>query len=303
MNSPRYSESEEKEEEQKEHLSYDVTFQYMLKMDARTLQNACNISKMHAEICNDNSFWVQKIDRDFPDINGYYDTTEAKKAWILCTVGRRFTFSINLEIHLIYQIGNNPRRYPTYIKKSQIPESEEVYNYARNTIEPYLAKEIKILYPSISKKLFGVSSKIDISSYDNIFYMKGKNNIFIYLRKSKDKERGGIKRFSEQEIKVLEYIFKNVNLFSNSKSFKEEEKEVLGSDVELQYDEEGYPIEKYSLKSFDPRKDFILIETKKFTTSNKDLKYPSFEESRKEKLPDSFVEKIKRVRDEQMGEH
>lgn len=46
---------------------YDVAWQLLLRMDPATLAKSCQLNRMYREICNENAFWKQKIEQDFPD--------------------------------------------------------------------------------------------------------------------------------------------------------------------------------------------------------------------------------------------
>jgi len=77
-----------------EKLPDELIFEYMLKLDPRSLQNACRINKRYAEICNDQHFWKKKIDIDYKDY--YIPSCEGdyKKCWIRLYQGTMFKFDL-----------------------------------------------------------------------------------------------------------------------------------------------------------------------------------------------------------------
>lgn len=194
-------------------LSYDVIFETMLKMGPRELQNNCSVSRIHAEICNTNSFWIQKIRRDFPEIEGHYNKEKAKKAWVLCVVGRRFELQIGFWVNLNY-----PEKYDllTDDEKAKFEGDEELKKYLHNLIDKKLISRIEKHYENISRYYSSIVSRNCLGlSNDMIFYIKEDVLVF-YIRKRKNRKRRGIPRFREREIKLMNmFLYQNERLLGH----------------------------------------------------------------------------------------
>lgn len=266
-------------------LSYDVTFEYMLKMDAKTLQNACSVSKMHAEICSNNSFWIQKINRDFPDINGHYDVEKAKKAWVLCTIGHKFVLNLYMQVKLFNQSFDVVDEFNT-----KFPKDEKAYQYLSNFINKNTIETVKQNYWFKMNRIYedATCEHIDISN-DMIFYIKN-DTVTLYLRRSKSRQYNGIKRFTETEKEVIllvlkDYIFHSITEDDNVEMFK---------DVSLYYNNDGFQISEKKFMS-NQNDGFVIIEAKNPIATILKENYPTLIESR-ERLSMKALDEIESLR-------
>lgn len=202
-------------------MNYDTIFEVMLKLGPRDLQNACRVDRIHSDVCDDNNFWVQKIKRDYPKIEGHYDYQQAKKTWILCTVGHRFEFDICLNVELYY-LGREEGKEQTLIEDknpenlvgnemTRIPKDLETENF----ILEQVGNLRQILRESRNVK------DIKISKYIISYIERSPrgDRLILYIRKSKSNI--GIPRFDPREISMMEYAIAD-KLFSKTEDLRDD---------------------------------------------------------------------------------
>lgn len=175
-------------------LPQEMVYEYMLRLGASDLQNACRTSKRHAEICRDNNFWIAKIKVDFPDIIGHYDKTNAKKAWIHCTVGLRFVFNIYISHALYYNdaaIGSFMNKFPE--------DDEEALKYIYDLVREEAIERIQDRYLSLSQ-YFSSTKCINLSN-SMIYYIKD-GRFCIYLRRRRN-GKSQLLKLSQNKIELI----------------------------------------------------------------------------------------------------
>lgn len=220
-------------------LSYDVVFEYMLKMDPKTLQQACQISRIHADVCSDNNFWIQKINRDFPDINGHYDVTNAKKNWTLCAVGHRFSCYLYLGVSAYYQDVN------IVDYNVRFPEDKEAIDYISDLIDREAIERITSVY-----KLYSGDNEGCIRLSNQIIYYVEDGQIVLYLRNSKSRLHKGIKKLNGNQINIIRKIINRGHLVISEtpKDIQREKNIKEFQDLVLKYDRDGNLISNSNLR-------------------------------------------------------
>lgn len=196
----------------------EIIREYLLHLDAQSLQSACRLNRQYANICRDDVFWKWKIQVDYPDLELEEPSFDSwKETWIFLYSTVKFHFKILLNIDE-YVIGPVPSDHyePFYDDDDYLEmlmRDHEYYNlpleYIRDITSDitsditlfdtnYIPDEItvkklrhvmpniieQILYRLdsiyVEKELFGKS--LPITDTINIFFNIKGNDIVVYLK-------------------------------------------------------------------------------------------------------------------------
>lgn len=123
----------------------EILMQYLLPLDAESLQNACRSFKLFSDICKDDYFWYMKVERDF----GMIDKKDTwKNTWIKASKEKTYEFVYNYSIYRYDERGllDEDERIMVELPNREFSQSEVemLYQYFTEFIT-----ESDILYRSL----------------------------------------------------------------------------------------------------------------------------------------------------------
>lgn len=84
-------------------LSYDETWELLIRLDPVSLSNACQVNRMYRDICNAEGFWKQKIEYDFGIKNPEkIENLTWKQSWLTLRRGYTIEFSWSVRDIMTY---------------------------------------------------------------------------------------------------------------------------------------------------------------------------------------------------------
>lgn len=245
-----------------ENLPYDLVYSYMLRLDGKSLQEACNINPAYKKVCEDSKFWSEKIIRDYPGYttNCTSSSEDKKQCWIKLYLGTKFEVKIIIKVERFfnYNFKFESKNIIESFNEKLINEDEFKKNaeqlilknyteYFKSKIEHNSKLKLSNTFAcSITKN--GILSFILVktSNHKPLKGFTGSEKDFI-LSYASSLVRGNVSPLSEKYIELdgrsLYYdIFGNISNKKDSKDIKVEEERFLAvlSDKEPTYDEKRF---------------------------------------------------------------
>lgn len=198
-------------------LPFDVIYQVMLYLDPKSLSEVMQIpSNAFRQVCEDNSFWNQRIKIDFPDILDFYEPNNARMWWIVRSLGTRVQLRLDIQIDLHSYID------PFWGKYQNNPETDQIIiDYFR---EMYLDK-FNIFYNKEASKN-GIRGRI--FSKEVIILIKD-DALIAYVKPQK--VDGEFIPLQQKEQRLVEESFRDLfdyDEFNYENSFSDLYEEIFG---------------------------------------------------------------------------
>lgn len=261
-------------------LPYEVIFQYMIHLDPKELQEACNINPAYKSVCDDAGFWRAKIDKDYP---GYSvncsrpteTTSSLKQCWIKLYMGTKFEVETSMKVNRSFEY-----RFKRVTKKVVETHEEPVIDNEefRKNVEEMATKN----YPKFKDSIQIDSSDQRLSS-SFACKMQGEKLHFILI---KMKDQRPVRGFTGTEKKR---ILENVNKLFDSDSSSLDVKYQELKDREIFYGPNGRKVtERMYLDKSPSNKKFIKVVETRQLVAKEEQSY-TYDENYFVPNPENFV--------------